>query len=64
MVTADAKGSAEVIAEHRLVPLVRVGLRDIYPRSGRLEELIDRYNMGVSGIVAAAQEAILKKAER
>jgi transketolase len=55
---------AEVIAEHRPVPLVRVGLRDIYPRSGRPEKLLDYYNMGVSDIVAAARKAIQKKAER
>ena len=55
---------AEVIAEHRPVPLVRLGLRDIFPRSGRPEELLDFYNIGVADIVAGAQRAIEKKLER
>lgn len=55
---------AEVIAEEVPVPLVRVGLRDTFPRSGAAEELLDHYHIGVLDIVAAAQKAIDKKVER
>jgi transketolase len=55
---------AEVIAENRPVPLVRVGLRDIFPRSGRPDKLLDFYNMGVTDIVAGARKVIEKKAKR
>jgi len=52
---------AEVIAEEVPVPLVRVGLRDTFPRSGAAEELLDHYHIGVLDMVAAAQKAIDKK---
>lgn len=55
---------AEVIAEQRPVPLVRLGLRDTFPRSGRPEKLLDFYNIGVADIVAGAQRAIERKLER
>lgn len=53
---------AEAIAENKPVPLVRVGLRDIFPRSGKPDELLDYYNMGVSDLVAGARKAMAKKA--
>ncbi len=49
---------AEVIAERMPVPLVRVGLRDVFPRSGATEELLDYYHIGVADVVEAAQKAI------
>jgi len=52
---------AEVIAEEVPVPLVRVGLRDTFPRSGATEELLDHYHIGVKDIVGAACKAIEKK---
>jgi transketolase len=52
---------AEVIAEHIPVPLVRVGLQDVFPESGEAEALLDCYGMGVDDIVRAAKEAIAKK---
>jgi len=55
---------AETSAEEMPVPLVRIGLRDTYPRSGQPEELLDYYQMGVSDIVAAAQKVIDKKSAR
>ncbi len=55
---------AEASAEEMPVPLVRIGLRDTYPRSGQPEELLDYYQMGVSDIVAAAQKVIDKKSRR
>lgn len=55
---------AEVIAEEVPVPLVRVGLRDTFPRSGPREELLDYYHIGVLDIVEAAQKAMDKKSRR
>jgi len=54
---------AEVIAEHKPVPLVRVGLRDVFPESGEAEMLLDEYGIGVSDIVNAV-ETVLRKKER
>lgn len=51
---------AEVSAENFPVPLVRVGLLDIFPESGEAEALLDHYKMGVADIVATAKE-VLKK---
>ncbi|HHW49465.1 MAG TPA: transketolase [Clostridiaceae bacterium] len=52
---------AEVIAEEIPVPLVRVGLRDIYPESGRPEELLDHYGIGVADIVNAVKKVVKRK---
>jgi transketolase len=52
---------AEVAAEEAPVPMVRVGLRDLYPRSGNPEELLDAYHIGVADIVEAALRAIERK---
>jgi transketolase len=52
---------AEVAAEEAPVPLVRLGLRDLYPRSGNPEELLDAYHIGVSDIVGAALRVIERK---
>ena len=44
----------------RLFPcrVLRVGLRDAYPRSGKAAELLDAYGLSVDDIVAAAKEAV------
>jgi len=52
---------AEVAAEEAPVPLVRLGLRDLYPRSGNPEELLDTYHIGVTDIVESALRAIERK---
>ena len=52
---------AEVAAEEAPVPLVRLGLRDLYPRSGKPEELLDAYHIGVTDIVEAALRVIERK---
>lgn len=56
-------GSAimETAAEHGPVPIARIGLRDVFPRSGEPEALLDRYGMGVKDIVEAALGAIARK---
>lgn len=52
---------AEVIAEEVLVPLVRVGIKDVFPESGEAEELLDKYGISVLSIMNAARKAIGKK---
>ena len=52
---------AELSSEEIPVPLIRVGLRDIYPESGHPEPLLDKYNIGVIDIVNAAKKVISKK---
>lgn len=39
----------------------RLGLRDVYPRSGKAAELLDAYGLAVSDIVAAAKDAMIKE---
>jgi transketolase len=52
---------AEASAEHFPVPLVRVGLLDVFPESGEAEALLDYFKMGVVDIVAAAKEVLRKR---
>lgn len=56
-------GSAimEVAAENCPVPIVRIGLRDKFPGSGKPDELLDYYEMGVKDIVKAAETTIKRK---
>ena len=59
-------GSAivELSAEEMPAPVVRIGLRDTYPRSGMPEPLLDYYEIGVSDIVGAAKKAMQKREQR
>ncbi len=52
---------AELSAEECPCPTMRVGLRDIYPRSGEPEALLDHYHIGVTDIVDAARKAVQKR---
>lgn len=56
-------GSAimETAAENIPVPIVRIGLKDIFPGSGQPQELLDYYDMGVDDIVNAAEATIARK---
>ena len=56
-------GSAvcEVLSEEYPVPVVRVGVRDVFGRSGKGAELIDVFGLGVSDIIAAAEKAVSLK---
>jgi transketolase len=49
---------AELSAVESPAPVVRIGLRDVYPRSGEPDPLLDHYGMAVQDIVAAARKAI------
>lgn len=52
---------AELSAEACPSPVVRVGLRDVYPRSGEPGPLLDYYHIGVTDIVNAARVAMHKR---
>lgn len=56
-------GSAivELSAGEVPVPVLRIGLRDTYPRSGEPDPLLDYYGMGVGDIVEAAHKAVRKR---
>jgi transketolase len=41
--------------------VIRLGLRDIYPRSGHADELLDAYGLSVAAIVDGAKEAMKNK---
>ncbi|MBN2610023.1 MAG: hypothetical protein JXB00_00540 [Bacteroidales bacterium] len=58
-------GSAimETAAENTPVPIARIGLRDRFPGSGRPDELLDYYGMGIDDIVKAAEATILRKSK-
>jgi transketolase len=51
---------AELSVEECPVPIKRLGLQDIYPRSGKPDCLLDYYHIGLTDIVAAAK-AVLKR---
>lgn len=59
-------GSAitELSAEEVPVPVIRIGLKDTYPRSGMPEPLLDYYEIGVADIVKAAKKAMQKREQR
>lgn len=52
---------AELSVEECPATIVRVGLRDTYPRSGEPDALLDYYHIGVADIVKAATTAIQKR---
>lgn len=56
-------GSAimETAAENIPVPIARIGLRDRFPGSGKPDELLDFYGMGINDIVHAALTTIARK---
>lgn len=51
----------EVACHYHPCRVLRLGLRDVYARSGKAAELLDAYGLAVSDIVAAAKEAAAGK---
>lgn len=51
----------EVACHFHPCKVLRLGLRDVYPRSGKAAELLDAYGLAVSDIVAAAKDAMAKE---
>ncbi|MBE6969136.1 MAG: transketolase family protein [Ruminococcaceae bacterium] len=52
---------AELLAEKRPTPVVRVGLRDCFAESAAQETLMDHYGLRVEDVVAAAKNVIERK---
>ena len=52
---------AETVCENTPVPVVRVGVKDVFGQSGPAKELLALYGLTASDIAAAAKEAIAKK---
>lgn len=52
---------AEVLCEEYLVPVVRVGIKDVFGQSGKPMELVELYGISAKDIAAAARQAISKK---
>lgn len=52
---------AEVLAETKPVPLVRVGVRDTFAESGDAEGLLRAYGLSAEHIAAAARQAIARR---
>ncbi|NLF27308.1 MAG: transketolase family protein [Clostridiales bacterium] len=52
---------SEAVCSHRPVPVVRVGVRDAFGRSGNALELLKMYRLTAADIVCAAEQAIAMK---
>lgn len=52
---------AEVLCEHCPVPMKRIGVRDAFGRSGKPNELMERYHLTAEDIVDAARKAMARK---
>lgn len=52
---------AEVLGDHHPVPLERVGIMDTFGESGKPEELMEHYHLGVSDIVHAVERVMRRK---
>lgn len=52
---------AELLACKFPVPIEFVGMQDVYGESGKPDELIDKYGMGVKDVVAAVKKVISRK---
>jgi transketolase len=54
---------AEVLVETCPVPMERIGIKDIFGRSGRLEDLLKKYGLTANDIVESVKKAIGRKKE-
>lgn len=50
----------EIACEFHPCPVLRLGLRDVYPRSGHADVLLDAYGLSVDAIVEAVLAAVRK----
>ena len=48
----------EIACHYHPCRVIRLGLRDVYPRSGHADALLDAYGLSVQDIVAGAKEAM------
>ena len=52
---------AEVLVENAPVPMKRVGIQDRFAESAEFLELLEKYNLGMTDIVAACRETLARK---
>lgn len=52
---------AEVLAENYCVPMERIGIKDIFGKSGETEELFALYGLSTPNIIKAVQRLLAKK---
>lgn len=52
---------AEVLAENQPVPLVRVGIKDVFGESGKPRDLLKKYGLTSQEIAAAIRQVVKKK---
>lgn len=52
---------AECLSEHFPVPIIRLGVKDVFGQSGTPDELIEHYGIGVTHIQEAVRNVISKK---
>jgi transketolase len=52
---------AEVVVENTLVPMVRVGIKDMFGESGKPEELLVKYGLTVESIMDAVRTVLKRK---
>jgi transketolase len=56
--------TAEVLAEHHPVPLIRVGVKDTYGESGGIEELYEKHGLTAKQICESIRRAVRRKQEK
>jgi len=56
-----ASAVAEILAKNHLVPMEFVGTKDIFGESGKPEELIKKYGLGINDIKTAVKKVIKRK---
>jgi transketolase len=54
---------AEVVGETRPVPMQRVGIQDVFGRSGAPRELMERYGLTSKDVAAAVEKVIARKSQ-
>lgn len=52
---------AEVLAEHKPTPMIRVGMQDVFGESGKPAELLEKYGLTANKVAAAARQVIARK---
>ena len=52
---------SEVSVENVPVPIVRLGIKDVFPQSGEANELLDNYGMSSQDIINAVKKSMIKK---
>lgn len=52
----------EVVSEHHPIPVIRMGIKDVFGQSGTPNELLQHYNLTTEHIIQKAQDLLKKKA--